>query len=237
MTNDDGYILGLHRIPHGLSQEEPYVEDRPPILFGHGLFASSDSIVYHGPEDSPAFFYANHGYDVWMYNLRGNRYSRNHTTLDPDTDTNFWRFTITNLSKDIRTNIEYIMDVTGYSSIAMFGQSITSTTALVALADDIEFYQDHLSLFLAAGVVATSNHMESQTLATAYASTWFYRILRSYEVYEFAPFNYLQLDFTATMCEMFPFYCDLSLGLELNIDPSIDSPDALQQFRMTYPAG
>ena len=206
MTNDDGYILGLHRIPTGISQEEPYVEDRPPILLCHGQFSASDSFVYLGPEDSPAFFYANHGYDVWIINHRGNRYSRNHTTLDPDADTDFWRFTITDMGEDTRTNIEYILNTTGYNSIAIFGQSISTTATFISLAEDIEFYQEHLSIFIAAGPVATSNYMSSQVLATAYGATWFYRILRSFGVYEIASFNYLQTDFTAYMCQMFPFY-------------------------------
>jgi hypothetical protein len=31
-------------------------------------------------------------YDAWFINFRGNRYSREHESLEPDADTDFWSF-------------------------------------------------------------------------------------------------------------------------------------------------
>lgn len=36
-------------------------------------------------------YFAQRGYDVFFGNARGNRFSRNHTTIDPN-DEQFWRF-------------------------------------------------------------------------------------------------------------------------------------------------
>jgi hypothetical protein len=58
-------------------------------------------------------------------NNRGNRYGRNHTTLDPDDGTNsFWAFTWDEMGLiDAPTMIHYVLDTTGHSSLSGVGHS------------------------------------------------------------------------------------------------------------------
>jgi hypothetical protein len=39
-----------------------------------------------------AYILADSGYDVWLFNTRGNVYSRRHKFLDPDKDATYWDF-------------------------------------------------------------------------------------------------------------------------------------------------
>ena len=47
----------------------------PAVLLQHGLFSSSDTWITNFATKAPAFVFANNGYDVWLGNNRGNKYS------------------------------------------------------------------------------------------------------------------------------------------------------------------
>lgn len=92
VTTQDGYILQLHRIPHG------YVNDskrrKPVVLFIPGMFCTSGVLIINGPNRSLPLLLADLGYDVWIGNQRGTTYSRRHVTY---TDTSifnpqYWNF-------------------------------------------------------------------------------------------------------------------------------------------------
>lgn len=101
MTSDR-YILEIHRIPG--SKKSPPRPGKIPVYLQHGLLDSSAGWVIMGTNNSLGkgkknfssayslhsisshlgFILADLGYDVWLGNVRGNRYSRLHLDHDPD---------------------------------------------------------------------------------------------------------------------------------------------------------
>ncbi|CAH2234864.1 jg15352 [Pararge aegeria aegeria] len=83
-----GYMLNVHRIPRSKDGVET---PKKTVILQHGLFASSADWILNGPDKGLAYVLANAGYDVWMPNIRGNKYSKEHAVLKSDSKS-FWNF-------------------------------------------------------------------------------------------------------------------------------------------------
>lgn len=95
VVTEDGYILQLFRIPHGISNPETsdyFQFNKTVALLLPGMESSADDFVIGGPDQSLAFVLADNGFDVFLGNVRGSKYGRHHKTLDADRDPAFWKF-------------------------------------------------------------------------------------------------------------------------------------------------
>ena len=82
-TTEDGYVLGLQRIVSNSEASLAPASPRPPVLLVHGLMQNSESFLVGGANAALAFALTAAGYDVWLGNVRGTRYSRKHLSLTP----------------------------------------------------------------------------------------------------------------------------------------------------------
>lgn len=163
-TTKDGYILALHRIPHGRAALGS-VNSRPPVLVQHALLCSSFDWVNMAPHQSLGFILADAGYDVWMGNNRGSTYSENHTTLDP-TSREFWDFTYDEMALyDVPANIDKILGVTGFTSLSYIGHSQGTLQGFAGFSTD-DAVAAKVNVFIALAPVAYVNHITSPVFTT-----------------------------------------------------------------------
>lgn len=93
----DGYLLGIHRIPGPKGEPRPIPgtsTGKPVVYLHHGLLMNSEVwVCVTDPERSVPFVLAELGYDVWLGNNCGNKYSKKSIHHDPNS-TKFWDFSI-----------------------------------------------------------------------------------------------------------------------------------------------
>ena len=99
-TNDNcHYQPTTHRIRSSEVSAKQKGE-APAVLLQHGLTSSSDMWVAHKPDLAVAFQLAKSGYDVWLGNNRGNKYSRKSLNCDPNSQAKtFFEFSFDELGK------------------------------------------------------------------------------------------------------------------------------------------
>lgn len=121
MLTDDGFILGVQRIPYG--RNETKYSPRPVVFLQHGLLCSSTNWITNLANESLAFLLADAGYDVWLGNVRGNTYSQKHMHYTPD-QVEFWAWSWDEMAKyDLPAMINYALKVTGESHLHYVGHS------------------------------------------------------------------------------------------------------------------
>ena len=158
VITNDGYILGVFRIPHGRNSSIP----GRPVLLQHGLLDAAVTWVMNFPDQSLGYILADAGYDVWLGNMRGNYYSRAHVKYNPDHDVQFWDFSWDDMARDdLPSMISYILNVTQQTTIGYIGHSQGTMIAFAELGNLSSPIRKHVSFYGALAPVAHLGHIRS----------------------------------------------------------------------------
>lgn len=159
VVTEDGYILSVNRIPHGVKNKDGQ-EAKPVVFLQHGLLAAGSNWVTNLPNTSLGFLLADAGFDVWMGNSRGNTWSRKHVSLDPK-QKEYWQFSHDELAKkDLPAVINFITKTTGQEQIFYVGHSQGTTIAFIAFSTMPEL-ASKIKMFFALAPVATVGFTKS----------------------------------------------------------------------------
>jgi gastric triacylglycerol lipase len=156
----DGYILGVFRIPHGRNSSSS--KPGRPILLQHGLLDSATSWIINFYDQSLGFILADAGYDVWLGNVRGNRFSRAHVKYNPDHDEEFWDFSYDEMAHDdLPSMILYILNATKNTQIAYVGHSQGTMIGFAEFGRTDSVVGNNVSFWAALAPVAHLGHIIS----------------------------------------------------------------------------
>lgn len=162
VITQDSYVLSMQRIPHGRwgTSIPPHRSRRPPVILVHGFLSSSVEWVVNYPHQSLGFLLADAGYDVWLANLRGTPYARQHLHLT-EKDTEYWNFGLDEVGLyDIPALVDYVLAWTGWSELFYVGFSQGNAAAWVTLSEMPE-YNDKIRLLLALAPIGNVTYLRS----------------------------------------------------------------------------
>ncbi|KAI1110706.1 Alpha/Beta hydrolase protein [Nemania sp. NC0429] len=151
----DGYLLGLHRLAWKKGEDDVKVNNgsasvkKRVVYLHHGLLMNSEVWVCQTDEQRCLpFVLVEQGFDVWLGNNRGNKYSKKSIKCSPNS-TKFWNFSIDEFAfYDIPDSIQYILDFTKQPSLSYIGFSQGSAQAFASLAINPKL-NDQVNVFIA----------------------------------------------------------------------------------------
>jgi len=123
------------------------------------LLGCSTNYLTNLRSQSLAYVLADAGFDVWLGNVRGNKYSRGHLDFDPDQKHSpYWKFTWDEFAKyDLPGMVDYIRFITGTQQIFYVGHSQGTLIAFAQLSADPQFAKKIKVFFALAPVANVSN--------------------------------------------------------------------------------
>ncbi|CAI8032080.1 Gastric triacylglycerol lipase [Geodia barretti] len=237
VTTSDGYILQMHRIPY--SPKHAINISRGVFFLQHGVLGCSTNWLTNLVNESLAFILSDAGYDVWMGNVRGNTYSRNHTHLTVH-DKAFWNFTFDQHALiDMPTMLTKVIDVTGQQRLFYVGHSQGTIMGFAGFTAN-QSLSSHIKVFFALAPVTTVQYIKGPiTLLSPFTGILEY-ILDTLGAGEFLPneeFVDILVDFYCSWDEKDADNCRDVLFLLCGFDPANINTTRIPVYLSHNPAG
>lgn len=239
ITTEDGYILRAFRIQ---AKNTQMTHGKPVVFLQHGTLDSADDWVINEEENSIGIRLANEGYDVWLGNSRGNKYSLQSVKKMAKKD--FWNFSFQEMAQyDVPANIKYVLAQTGMNDLIYIGHSQGTTAMFASLSDEKsrDYVNAKVSKYIAlAPVTYLANCKSAFYNMMAWEAPQIQLMSKTWGIYDMSPGTCSETskdaEFRAALCVIAKPFC--LAGLEItDANPKYDNIKRLPYFQKHTPSG
>ena len=238
-TTEDGYVLKLFRIQ---AKGTRITSGKPVVFLQHGLLDSADDWVINTEEHSLGLVLADAGYDVWLGNSRGNKYSRQNNHISP-LRREFWHYSFQDMGRyDVKANIGYVLAFTGQEKLTYVGHSQGTSQMFAALGDatTAPYINSKVKKFIALAPVVYCSNFSNQFFTRLAHSTLLIDAAELFGVEEWLPgacsTTSAQSQFEHYVCVIDPLLCNWVVSL-LDYNPKYDNVKRMPIYVEHNPSG
>jgi len=176
------------------------------VFMQHGITDSADCFIMNYADVAPAFQYVRAGYDVWLGNNRGTKYSLGHKTLSTK-DHAYWQFSWTELGEyDLPAMIDYTTQYTGVEKVTYMAHSQGTTQMFYGITANQDYWKSKVNLFVALAPITRLDHTTNGLLSFfAGAVSLVGNTLTFFHVYDLFGSGTSKL--TKGVCGIIPQFC------------------------------
>lgn len=184
------------------------------------------------------FLLANLGFDVWLGNNRGNKYSRSHLKYNPDKDKEFWQYSFHEMGlHDIPAIINHIKKETKSNrKITYIGHSQGTSQIFAGLILIPDFYRENLNGLIGLGPVTNLGNVNSTLLKILvdFDVDILFEKLGMKEIFES---TYVTSKLEKFLCKTIGILCEGLLELISDFNYKDDDLDRFITFLAHFPSG
>jgi len=160
---------------------------------------------------------ADAGFDVWLGNTRGNRYSKKHVSLNA-TSKEFWDFSFQEMADyDLPSMIDFVLSKTNQSELNYLGYSQGNTIAFAALSEQKEL-QKKIKLNIALGPMTRMKHVNNLLTSLCSYDVQLKSLIELFDVREFFQTSEAWNIVSDVACTNVPQICDILYGIMAGMD-------------------
>ncbi|XP_064456853.1 gastric triacylglycerol lipase-like [Ornithodoros turicata] len=238
VTTEDGYIIQIHRIPHGMKTCNE--TSKPVVFLMTGLLGDSTSYVLDFANQCVGFFLADNCYDVWIGNYRGTTlYGKRHVNEAFQNSREFWDFTFHQQGiYDLTAEIDYVLQETGRSKLFFVGISLGPAVLMVMMSERPDYNNKIMAATFLAPVYNLA-HVTLPFLALTFpVGEEFLTGMYYAGVREFLPKNMPIIKLASFACQdPGSFICALLLEYAANMESKYVNRTRTPVYVCQYPAG